>query len=41
MDDVEWKPLPTPMLPLGSIVAGRQGLFLEVSFEEDILTWEL
>ena len=41
MADVEWKPLPTPMWPPGSIMADWQGLILEVSFEEGVPTWKV
>jgi len=41
MVDVEWKPLPTPMWPPGSIMADWQGLVLEVSFEEGVPTWKV
>ena len=34
MAAVEWKPLPTPMWPEGSVMADLPGLILEVSFEE-------
>ena len=41
MADIEWKPLPTPMWPPGSIFADWQGFILEVSFEEGIPTWRV
>ena len=31
MADVEWKPLPTPMWPEGSVMADLPGLILETS----------
>lgn len=41
MAEVEWKPLPTPMWPPGSIMADWQGLILEVSFEDGVPTWKV
>lgn len=41
MIDVEWKPLPTPMWPPGSIMADWRNLMLEVTFEEGIPTWKV
>ena len=41
MDNVEWKPLPTPMWPPGSIMADWRGLVLEVSFEGGVPTWKV
>ena len=41
MADVEWKPLPTPMWPEGSVMADLPKLFLEVSFEQGVPTWKI
>jgi len=41
MADVQWKPLPTPMWPPGSIMAESRDLILEVSFEEGVPTWKV
>ena len=41
MADVEWKSLPVPMWPLGSIMANCRDLILEVSFEEGVPTWKV
>jgi hypothetical protein len=41
MAEVEWKPLPTPMWPPGSIMAEWRDLVLEVSFEEGAPTWKV
>jgi hypothetical protein len=41
MADVEWKPLPTPMWPEGSVMADLPELFLEVSFERGVPTWKV
>ncbi len=41
MADVEWKPLPSPMWPEGSVMADLPGLILEVSFEEGVPTWKI
>jgi hypothetical protein len=41
MADVEWKLLPTPMWPEGSVMADQQGFILEVSFEEGVPTWKV
>jgi hypothetical protein len=34
MAEIEWKPLPTPMWPEGSVMADWSGLLLEASFEQ-------
>jgi hypothetical protein len=39
--DIEWKPLPTPMWPEGSVMADLPGLLLEVSFEDGVPTWKV
>ena len=36
MADVEWKPLPTPMWPEGSVMADLPGLILEASFDQGV-----
>ena len=41
MADIEWKPLPTPMWPEGSVMADLPELILEVSFEEGVPTWKV
>ena len=41
MADVEWKPLPTPMWPPGSLMADWRGLMLEVTFENGVPTWQV
>ena len=41
MADVEWKSLPVPMWPPGSIMADCRGRILEVSFEEGVPTWKV
>jgi hypothetical protein len=41
MADVEWKPLPTPMWPQGSVIADLPGLVLEASFEQGVPTWRV
>lgn len=41
MASVEWKSLPVPMWPPGSIMADWRGLILEVSFEEGVPTWKV
>jgi len=41
MADVEWKPLPTPMWPEGSVLADLPGLILEVSFDQGVPTWRV
>jgi len=41
MANVEWKSLPVPMWPPGSLMAEFQDLILEVSFEEDVPTWKV
>jgi hypothetical protein len=41
MADVEWKPLPTPMWPEGSVMADLPGLILEASFDRGVPTWKV
>ena len=41
MADVEWKSLPVPMWPPGSIMADCRDLILVVSFEEGVPTWKV
>jgi hypothetical protein len=41
MTDIEWKLLPTPMWPEGSVFADLPGLVLEVSFDEGGPTWKV
>jgi hypothetical protein len=41
MADIEWKLLPTPMWPEGSVLADLPGLVLEVSFDEGVPTWKV
>jgi hypothetical protein len=41
MTGVEWKPLPSPMWPEGSVMADLPGLILEISFEEGVPTWKV
>jgi hypothetical protein len=41
MVDVEWKPLPTPMWPEGSVMADLSGLILEASFDHGVPTWKV
>jgi hypothetical protein len=41
MADVEWKPLPTPMWPEGSVMADLPGLILEASFDLGVPTWKV
>jgi hypothetical protein len=41
MADTEWKPLPTPMWPQGSVMADLSGLLLEASFEQGVPTWKV
>ncbi len=41
MADVEWKPLPTPMWPEGSVMADLPRLLLEVFFEQGVPTWKV
>jgi hypothetical protein len=41
MEDVEWKLLPTPMWPPGSVMADLSGLILEVSFHEGVPSWKV
>jgi hypothetical protein len=37
----QWKLLPTPMWPEGSVTADLFGLILEVSFEEGVPVWKI
>jgi hypothetical protein len=41
MADIEWNPLPTPMWPLGSVMASLPGLMLKVSSEAGVPTWKV
>lgn len=41
MVEIEWKPLPTPMWPEGSVMADCSGLLLEASFEQGVPTWKV
>ena len=41
MAEIEWKQLPTPMWPEGSVMADWSGLLLEASFEQGIPTWKV
>src|ERR1700722_3619500 len=41
MHMVEWKPLPTPMWPEGSVMADLPGLILEASFDQGVPTWKV
>jgi hypothetical protein len=41
MADVEWKPLPTPMWPEGSVGADLHGLILAASFEQGVPSWKV
>jgi hypothetical protein len=41
MTDIEWKLLPTPMWPEGSVLADLPGLVLEVSFDEGVPIWKV
>jgi len=41
MADIEWKPLPTPMWPEGSVMADWPGLMLEVTFDDGVPTWKV
>ena len=41
MAEIEWKPLPTPMWPEGSVMADWSGLLLEASFEQGVPTWKV
>ena len=38
MAEIEWKQLPTPMWPEGSVMADWSGLLLEASFEQGVPT---
>lgn len=41
MTDIEWKPLPTPMWPEGSVMADLPGLMLEATFDDGVPTWKV
>jgi hypothetical protein len=41
MADIEWKPLPTPMWPEGSVIADLPGLMLEATFDDGVPTWKV
>jgi hypothetical protein len=41
MADIEWKLLPTPMWPEGSVLAVLPRLVLEVSFDKGVPTWKV
>ena len=41
MADIEWKPLPTPMWPEGSVMADLPGLMLEATFDDGVPTWKV
>ena len=41
MADIEWKQLPTPMWPEGSVMADWSGMILEASFEQGVPTWKV
>jgi hypothetical protein len=41
MAEIEWKQLPTPMWPEGSVMADGSGLLLEASFEQGVPTWKV
>lgn len=41
MAEIEWKPLPTPMWPEGSVMADWSGLILEASFDQSVPTWKV
>ena len=41
MAEIEWKPLPAPMWPEGSVMADWSGLLLEASFEQGVPTWKV
>ncbi len=41
MTEVEWKPLPSPMWPEGSVMADLHGLILEASFDQGVPTWKV
>jgi hypothetical protein len=41
MADIEWKPLPTPMLPEGSVMADLPGLMLGATFDDGVPTWKV
>jgi hypothetical protein len=39
--EIEWKPVPAPMWPEGSVMAGWSGLLLEASFEQGVPAWKV
>jgi hypothetical protein len=39
--EIEWKPLPTPMWPEGSVTADWSGMILEASFEQGVPAWKV
>ena len=41
MADIEWKRLPTPMWPEGSVMADWSGMILEASFEQGVPIWKV
>jgi hypothetical protein len=41
MAEIEWKPLPTPMWPEGSVMADWSDLILEASFEQSVPAWKV
>jgi len=41
MADIEWKPLPTPMWPEGSVMADLPGLMLEATCDDGVPTWKV
>jgi len=41
MAEIEWKPLPTPMWPEGSVMADLPGLMLEATFDDGVPTWKV
>jgi hypothetical protein len=41
MPDIQWKLLPTPMWPEGSVTADLPWLILEVSFEDGVPAWKI
>jgi hypothetical protein len=41
MTDIDWKPLPAPMWPEGSVMADLPGLTLEATFDDGVPTWKV
>jgi hypothetical protein len=41
MAEIEWKPLPTPLWPEGSVMADLPGLMLEATFDDGVPTWKV